>query len=250
MVKVLEHGILHADMGVFRRLTAVVGLPLLLLFNPANPLSAAGSVSVHGLTLRATPIADVGGRVSFSLSAHIWPGPATASIRYVSPHHGFTGKMYWDVGCGCFRVAVPLGRAVHPLETAHAWATLRFKSGSATAATTFQIRGLAPGGHTYAPGGTPILRGWVADPAPRHGENEQYCAWVHASDMYGMSGIPVRVVIHYAPKAQTLSAGKTDANGVACTQRSIDSAVPVGGTIKVDIFAGRMHTGASFTVRS
>ncbi len=244
------HGILHAAMGVVFRVAAALGLAFFSAGVVWNAVRAEpSSVNVPGLALHVAPIVDVGASPTFSLTARSWPGRATASIRFVSPHHGFTGSMLWDVRCRCFRLAVPLRKGVHPLELAHAYATARFSSGTASAFTAFQIRGLAPGGRRYAPGGKPILRSWVSDPAPRRGQEQHFCAWVHASDAFGMPGIRVRFVVHYSPKPQTLSGLKTDVNGVACAHRSIDSA-PVGTVVRVDVYAGSLHTRTQFRPRT
>jgi hypothetical protein len=187
--------------------------------------------------------------VRFTLSATAWPGPATATIRFVSPHHGFTGNLPWDNTCRCFTVAIRLGKTVHPLEAAHAWASVRFKTGIASAAAAFQIRGMAPGGRQFSPGGIPYLQVWVGDPQPRHAEEEHYCAWVHAADDFGIAGLNVRIVVHLAPKSMTLSAGKTNVNGIACAHRTIDGAA-AGTSVPVDIYAGRLHGRTRFTPRS
>ena len=243
------HGILLAGMSVLFRLTAFLGLGSVWLAASSNVARSEPLVTVPGLTLSVAPIVDVGSYATFSFSARSWPGPATAALRFVSPNHGFTGSMLWDVRCRCFRVAVFVAKQLHALETAHAFATARFASGTASAAATFQIRGLAPGGHTYASGGNPILRGWVSDPNPRRGQNQRYCAWVHASDAFGIAGVPVRFVVRYHGKPQTLTPGKTDTNGVACAARTIDGAA-AGVAVAVDVYAGSLHARAHFTPRS
>jgi hypothetical protein len=68
--------------------------------------------------------------------------------------------------------------------------------------------------------------------------------------MYGVKGLSVRFVVHYTPKALAVSAGKTDATGVACAQRPIDTTAPAGARVVVDIYAGSMHTRATFTLSS
>lgn len=243
------HGILLAGMSAVFRLTAFLGLASIWLAAGPNAARAEPLVSVPGLTLSVAPIVDVGSYATFTFSARSWPGPTKASIRFVSPNHGFTGDMLWDVTCHCFRLAVFVGKQIHPLETAHAFATARFASGTASAAATFQIRGLSPNGHTYAPGGSPILRGWVSDPNPRRGQIQRYCAWVHAADAFGIAGVGVRVIVRYKGKPQTLTPGKTDVNGAVCAQHTIDGAA-AGVAVPVDIYAGSLHTRTRFTPRT
>lgn len=236
-------------MGSIFRVAGAIAFILSCLSWRVAETHADPSISVPGLALRVAPIVDVGSSVRFTLVARSWPGAASASIRFVSPHHGFTGNVPWDNRCRCFTVAVHLGKVIHPLEPAHAWATLRFKAGVANAAAGFQIRGLAPGGRQFAPGGSPYLQVWVADPQPRHAEVQHYCAWVHAADDFGIAGLGVRIVVHLSPKPMTLSAGKTNVNGIACAHRSIDGA-PAGAAVSVDIYAGSLHGRTRFTPRS
>jgi hypothetical protein len=159
--------------------------------------------------------------------------------------------MQWDGHCACFRVAVALARRIHGLETARATATLRYNSNrsSAIASTTFQIRGLAPNGHDYAPGGTPSLQAWVADPNPVAKEFQHYCAWVKTADGLGVRGFPVTFVVHFGSKAQKWYAGLTGTAGLVCSHKSIGSP-KVGVKVTVDVYAGRLHKRAAFTPRS
>lgn len=223
-------------------------LGLAAISEPSHAAGAPAGAAVPGLALRVAPIVDVGTRPTFSLYARSWPSSGRATLRYLSPNHGFTGSMLWDVTCRCFRLAVALGRRVHPLERAHAWATVRFAHGTATATATFAIRGLAPDRRRYAPGGTPHLNSWVGDPRPAQGMTQHFCAWLHATDAYGFSGVRVRFVVGYLPTPQQLAA-QTNANGLACARGAVSSG-QVGVVVKVNVYAGKLHGVATFTPRA
>lgn len=227
-----------------------IGLAAVLLWTSFSTSSAARlpAARLSGLHLSGPAIADVGGSPSFSLRAHSWPAHATVTLRFLSPHHGFTGSMLWDVRCGCFRLGVFLARRVHPLERATAWATVRWTGGSVTTSMRFQVRGLAPGGKQYAPGGAPHLSAWLSDTVPIQGEQVHFCAWVHAADAIGISGTPVSFALHYKTGIQHLSAGKTNRYGMACAVHSIGS-TQVKIAVPVDVYAGRIHSRIDFTPR-
>lgn len=213
---------------------------------PAAP-PAAGFV---GLQLKSsTSIVDVGEAVQFTLTAKSWPGRTRASLSFVSPHHGFSGTMQWDGRCGCFRIAVALARRIHALENARATATVHAGALTGLASTTFQIRGLAPNGSDYAPGGTPSLQAWVADPNPVRNEFQHYCAWVKTVDGLGVRGVPITFVVHYASRTQKWYAGLSGTTGLVCSHKSIGNA-KLGAQVVVDVYGGRMHTQARFTPRA
>lgn len=221
---------------------AVTGCPFARAASPAP--------RVPGLKLTVSPpILDVGARGTFTVSASSWPGPASVSLRFTSPHHGFSGSMLWDVACKCFRLQVSLVKQVHPLERASATAYVRVGKMTVPASTGFFIRGLAPGGRTYAPGGAPILSGWVSDPSPSPGEYEHYCAWVRAADSLGIPGVRVRIDVHFKGGVQHLNGGKTSTVGTACVHRSIGKPPPKV-KVPVDIYAGSQHVRTSFTPRA
>lgn len=201
------------------------------------------------LRLAASPgVADVGGDEFFTLTASRWAGPAQVSLSFVSPHHGFTGKMDWVGNCNCFRLAVSLARRAHKMELAKATATVHIGKKSESATATFLIRGLAANGRGFAPGGPPALTAWVSDPSPFQGEYEHYCGWVKTADGLGVAGVPVRFVAHFPGGKRSWSAGKTGASGIVCSHRSIGK-TPAGKTVRVDIYARSLHTSTSFTPR-
>lgn len=210
---------------------------------------AARSALPIRLRLTASPgVADVGADEFFTLTAQRWGGPASVSLSFLSPHHGFTGKMDWERGCNCFRLAVSLARRIHPLELAKATATVHQGKGSESASATFLIRGLAANGRNFAPGGPPALTAWVSDPAPFQGEYEHYCGWVKTADGLGVTGVPVHVVAHFPGGTRKWFAGKTGASGIVCSHKSIGK-TPAGKTVRVDFYARSLHARASFTPR-
>jgi hypothetical protein len=215
----------------------------------ARPAAAAG-LSVPGLTLQVAPIVDVGGSATFSLTAKKWPASARASIRFLSPHHGFSGDLLWDVTCHCFRLAVGLAKRVHRLEPATAWATVRAGTGTQIVSTRFQIRGMASGGKTYASGGKAFLTAWVSDRSPLVQERQHFCAWIHASDAFPMRGVHVRFQVHYAASVQKINGGKTGTDGVTCKQVKVPSSAPTGLAVPVDTYAGPLHMRVNFTPRA
>ena len=234
-------------------------LPLGIMAAPgsAAPASAHnGPLSVHpasapvNLRLRARPgLVDIGSDVTFILTASSWPGPSTASLTFVSPHHGFQGPMTWQPQCGCFEVAVHLAPHIHPIEQARVTATVKYGRSSFVARAAFSIRGLAPGGRTLAPGGKPRLRVWVSDPTPLPQETEHFCAWVYTADGLGVSGVKVRFQVHYPDGTRSWNAGSTPASGLLCSQRTIGNVQP-GRTVRVDTIAGSLRSSTSFTPRS
>jgi hypothetical protein len=226
---------------------------LILLFGAliAIPARAWGNgrthVPVPVLKLTVAPIVDVGTWATFRLTTRSWPRPATASLHFLSSHHGFTGTMRWMETCRCFQPSLPIGKHIHPLERAQAWAMARSDAGIARASTSFLIRGLAPSGRDYSPGGPPFLSAWVGDPRPSRKMLQHFCAWVHASDGFGLRGVSVRFVVRYGPGLEQFTL-RTNADGVACSHRSIDSA-PAGIRVPVDIYAGHLHAATEFTPR-
>lgn len=157
--------------------------------------------------------------------------------------------MTWQGSCGCFQIAVALARRIHPIELARA--TARVRSGATTEAAyaTFQIRGLAPNGRDFAPGGTPRLTGWVSDPQPVANQSEHYCGWVKTADGLGVSGYPIKFVVHFSNKTMQWTAGVTSSSGIICSHKSIGNAKP-GFRVNVEIYARNLHTRATFVPRS
>lgn len=212
-----------------------------------SPARASG-LTVPGLSLHVAPIVDVGGNATFSLTARKWPSTATVSLRFLSPHHGFSGTMLWDVTCHCYRLAVSLAKRVHPLEHGTAWADVRVGANSQVVSTGFQIRGLAAGGKTYSPGGRMYLTSWVSDRQPFVHEWQHFCAWMHASDAFPERGVRVHFIVHYKTGSLTINGGRTGADGVTCKHVKIPT-VPAGVAVPVDTRAGSLHMRVSFTPR-
>ncbi|HEX6507264.1 MAG TPA: hypothetical protein VF221_06490, partial [Chloroflexota bacterium] len=154
--------------GFYHWAFAVVTSLFMLVASGTMPEAALAAGSGHGqstvfrlvappgLTLTASPsLVDVGDAVTFTLSARSWTGSAGAVLSFVSPHHGFTGRMLWVPQCSCFSIAVALAKRIHPIETATSTATVTYPGGTTKVYARFQIRGLASNGKSLAPGGTP-----------------------------------------------------------------------------------------------
>jgi hypothetical protein len=242
-------------LGVSPPVLSILRLRLVLLLiilgsalcMPALP----GYAAPNRLALSATPaVVDVGSNILFTLTAKAWNGPASVSLSFVSPHHGFTGTMQWEPDCTCFKLAVALAQRVHPLELARATATVKSGNSISKTSATFLIRGLAPGGKTFAPGGPPHLTAWVSDPTPLTKEYEHYCAWVTTADGLGVTGVKVRFVVRYPDgSTRSWSARATNSSGLSCLHKSIGT-TPAGRAVQVDVFAGTLHTRVSFTPRT
>jgi hypothetical protein len=201
------------------------------------------------LNLTVTPfIMDVGSAVQITVSAKHFPQGTKVVVSFLSPHHGFTGAMTWTPQCSCFRLDVLLARRIHPLESARVTATIKVGQSSYVRKNNFQIRGLAPDGKHFAPGGTPYLASWVSDSQPVQNESEHFCAWTRARDSFPISGTPVTFVVHYQSRTARWFAGFTGATGVICSSKNIFHA-RVGYQVKVDVYAGKLHGQASFTPR-
>lgn len=231
---------------------------VLLMFGTASPVAARGLPQVSsagqiapppGLRLAATPgLVDVGTYVTFSLTATSWPAAATATLTFVSPHHGFTGRMVWEPACSCFRISVDLARRIHPLENAKATAIVRYRGATFTTAAAFMVRGLARNGRDFAPGGTAHLTAWVSDPAPFQGEYEHFCGWVRTADGLGVAGYPVSFVAHFTDRTLSWVGGVTTTTGIVCSHKPIGKPAP-GKAVIVDVYAGSLHYRTSFTPR-
>jgi hypothetical protein len=111
------------------------------------------------------------------------------------------------------------------------------------------VRGLAPNGVNFAPGGTPSLQAWVTDPAPNVNESEHYCAWVTTPDGIGVTGLRVHFVLHVSGKQRSYDSGSTDSTGLSCLQRSL-TGVRANQIVTVDAFAGALHAATTFTIHS
>jgi hypothetical protein len=157
--------------------------------------------------------------------------------------------MVWVNTCACFRLAVYVARRVHPLETATAKAIVKTKAGIAVTSQTFQIRGLAPNGKDFSPGGTPALSAWVSLPRPADGDEQHYCAWLKTVDNLGVPGIRVKFVVHFLEGNQQWTSAPTGPSGIVCTQRSVGNAVP-DYKVPVDVYAAGQHVRVSFTPRA
>ncbi|MBV9282425.1 MAG: hypothetical protein JOZ41_20280 [Chloroflexi bacterium] len=229
----------------------LVTLPLLavMILSLGTWVALARAAPPPPLRFTASPaLVDVGEAVTLTVSATAWPAPASVTVSFVSPHHGFSSPMPWDRSCACFRLAVSLARRIHPIERALAKALVRIGRVSTILQATFSIRGLAPNGRDYAPGGTPTLTAWVSDPNPNQNEWEHFCAWVKTSDGLGVSGFRITFVVHYRSRSQQWVAGTTGTTGILCTHRPIGH-VPAA-PVPVDVYANSLHVRTTFTPRA
>jgi hypothetical protein len=232
------------------RVVAAIVLPLALGFSILGSSLAAPVVAPQGLSLTAgPPIVDVGGDVGLKVTATRWTGPASVSVTFLSPHHGFSGKMVFASQCNCFRLNVFLAKRSHALETARVTARVTVRKQTFVLRNAFEVRGLTANGKTFSPGGTPHLAGWVSDPQPVQNEFVHFCAWTQASDAFPIHGVPVTFVVHYQKRTQKWFAGLTGSNGVLCSSKDIYHA-KIGFAAAVDIYAGRLHERTSFTPRT
>jgi hypothetical protein len=212
----------------------------------SRPASAAPPAAI-GAQLAATPyLTDVGDQVTLTLTATRFTPKSSVIVRFLSPHHGFSGPMPWDPRCNCFRLAIFLAKRSHPLEAARASAVITAGRSITTVYTTFQIRGLTPNGQAYVSGGTPIFSAWVGDPSPIATEFQHYCVWVRTADALGVAGLTVKLSVHFAQHTENWTAGVTGPSGVLCVRRSIGHPL-VGKTVRVDAYAGSLHAQTSFT---
>ena len=226
-------------------LTGSVGLPKSVSTGrshvPPPPPATVGS------RLTATPaITDVGDGVTLTLTATHFTSKSSVIVRFVSPHHGFSGNMPWDARCSCFRLAVFLAKRSHPLELARASAVITAGKNTTVVYTSFQIRGLTPNGSAYVPGGTPIFSVWVGDPTPVSTEFQHYCVWARTADALGVAGLTVRLSVRFQQHTENWRAGVTGPSGVLCVARSIGHPIP-GFKVIVDAYADNLHAQTSFT---
>ena len=202
--------------------------------------------AVVGARLTAAPaITDVGDGVTLTLTATHFTPKSTVILRFVSPHHGFSGNMPWDVRCNCFRLAVFLAKRSHPLELAHASAVITAGKSTTSVYTTFEIRGLTPDGAAYVSGGIPTFSVWVGDPSPVSTEFQHYCVWARTADALGVAGLTVRLSVHFQQHTENWRAGVTGPSGVLCVRRSIGHPIP-GFKVLVDAYADNLHAQTSF----
>lgn len=191
---------------------------------------------------------DVGDDVLLTLTARTWPAPASVSVSFLSTHHGFTGPMVWDPSCACFRATVQLARRVHSIERARAVATIHTAGRVLRVATTFLIRGLAPGGKSLAEGAAAILTAWVGDPSPFTGQTEHFCGWLHTLDGHGIPGTRIHFAVHYPDHTRYWQTAPTPSSGVSCVHAVIP-AILSGIPVAVDVQAGKLRAHAQFTSR-
>jgi hypothetical protein len=200
-----------------------------------------------GARLIATPaLVDVGDQVTLTLTATHFTPRSSVAVRFLSAHHGFSGPMPWDPQCNCFRLAILLAKRSHPLEQARASAIITVGKSVTTVSTAFQIRGLTANGLAYAPGGTPLFSAWVGDPSPVATEFQHYCVWARTADALGVSGLTVKLSVHFGQHTENWTAGVTGSSGVLCVRRSIGHP-RVGTAVRVDAYAGTLHAQTSFT---
>jgi len=231
----------------------VVSMTLFLLSPGSNALAAGQPPAPKppaGLQLTASPsLVDVGDFETFTLSATSWPARASVSLSFLSGHHGFTGAMTWGGSCGCFRVAVDLARRIHPTEGARAAATVRYDRTAVVARALFRIKGLAPNGRDYSPGGTPALTQWVSEQDPIVNTEQHFCAWVKTEDGLGVPGYRVTFVVRFSYGARSWYMGTTGSSGLICTHRSIGK-TRAKFRVTVDVYANSLHGRTSFVPRS
>ncbi len=200
-----------------------------------------------GAQLTATPsITDVGDQVTLTLTATHFTPRSSVTVRFLSSHHGFSGPMPWDPRCNCFRLAIFLAKRSHSLELSRVSAVITAGKAATAVYTTFQIRGLTPNGLAYVAGGTPIFSAWVGDPNPVATEFQHYCVWARTADALGVSGLTVKLSVHFAQHTENWTAGVTGPSGVLCVRRSIGHP-QVGRGVRVDAYAGNLHAQTSFT---
>jgi hypothetical protein len=200
-----------------------------------------------GARLTATPaLTDVGDQVTLTLTATRFTPKSSVTVRFLSAHHGFSGPMPWDPRCNCFRLAILLAKRSHPLELSRASAVIKAGKSVTSVYTTFQIRGLTANGQAYAPGGTPTFTAWVGDSSPVATEFQHYCVWARTADALGVSGLTVKLSVHFRQHTENWTAGVTGASGVLCVRRSIGHP-QIGAAVRVDAYAGNLHAQTSFT---
>jgi hypothetical protein len=250
---------------LFPVLLSVLTLPLVLGTSPASAAGQSAQATFEtgvgalrqrvppappaatGAQLTATPpLTDVGDQVTLTLTATHFTPKSSVTVRFLSAHHGFSGPMPWDVRCNCFRLAIFLAKRSHPLELSRASAAIKAGKSITIVYTTFQIRGLTPNGQAYAPGGTPTFSAWVGDPNPVATEFQHYCVWARTADALGVSGLTVKLSVHFRQHTENWTAGVTGPSGVVCVRRSIGHP-QVGAAVRVDAYAGNLHAQTSFT---
>lgn len=231
----------------------LLSLTLLLFLSSSLDVGAralAAPSAPPALALAVSPaVVDVGSTVQLTVHARRWPARASASVAFVSAHHGFTGKMTWTPSCNCFEVRVAIARRQHALEFARAVARVTVGQATFAAVSRFQIRGLAANYHDFSPGGPVLLAGWVSDASPTRHEQQHYCGWIRTVDGFGVSGYRVRFVVRFGKHTENLAAGPTGRHGVACIAKSIGFAA-IGHRVTVDVYAAGEHASASFTTRA
>jgi hypothetical protein len=210
----------------------------------------AAATAPAGLGLSVSPsIVDVGSAVMFSVTAkHFAPG-TSVTVKFLSAHHGFTGKMGWTPQCKCFKLDVFLAKRSHQLEVAKATAIVSVGGTTFTRTNRFQIRGLTPDTKRFSAGGTPHLAVWVSNPQPLQNESEHFCAWTRASDSFPITGVPVTFVVHFQSRKAKWFAGFTGGTGTACSSKNIFHA-KAGYPVRVDVYAGKLHKQVTFTPRT
>lgn len=231
-------------------------LALLFLCTAAYPVAIRQAETATAATFSAPPqyvkltveppLVDVGDAINFTLSARSWGSSVRVTISFLSAHHGFTGSMQWVPGCGCFRTAVALARRIHGIEQAKVRALVSYQGGQVVLNSNFSVRGLAPNGKDYAPGGTPFLTAWVSDSSPTAHEYQHFCAWVKTPDGLGVVNVPIRWSVHYRDHTENWNGGRTGANGLRCSSRSV-SAGQKGFAVTADAYAGALHVRTYFT---
>ena len=236
--------------GIRMRIWTAVLVSLAALTTQAVPGRAAALSRPQGIDLTASPaLVDVGQQIVFTLTAKKWHGPVSVSLSFLSPHHGFTGTMPYRASCNCFVLGVILARRIHGLETGKAVAHVRQNGQTYPTARKFSIRGLAPNGKDFAPGGRVFFSTWVSDPHPSPHEYEHFCGWTKTQDGLGVAGNNIKFVAHFPKGKRVYTSGPTGSNGVACTSKNIGN-LKAGSSIKVDASTGKMHATASFTSQS
>jgi hypothetical protein len=68
------------------------------------------------------------------------------------------------------------------------------------------------------------------------------------ADGLGVSGVPVRFVVHYSGRSREWNGGNTPTSGIVCVHKKLGGA-RAGVRVTVDIYAGSLHVSTTFVPR-